>query len=87
VLNGQKRTIAIYRALKGTDEVWYVAKNEDEVLNSSFENSKLEDLLEEIAGGQDTERLSIKRSDVWDLEQNDYDEEEIKEKFFYTTLY
>ncbi|MEJ7823744.1 MAG: hypothetical protein WKF85_15585, partial [Chitinophagaceae bacterium] len=80
-------TTAIYRALKGTDEVWYVAKNEDEVLNSSFENSKLEDLLEEIAGEQDTERLSIKLSDVWDIEQNDYDEEEIKEKFFYTTLY
>jgi len=87
VLDGQQRSTSIYRALKGTDEVWYIAKNEDEVLNNNFENAKLEELLEEIAGEQDTERLSIKLSDVWDIEQNDYDEEEIKEKFFYSTAY
>jgi hypothetical protein len=87
VLDGQQRSTSIYRALKGTDEVWYIAKNEDEVLNNNFENAKLEELLEEIAGEQDTERLSIKLSDVWDIEQNDYDEEEIKEKFFYSTSY
>lgn len=87
VLDGQQRSTSIYRALKGTDEVWYIAKNEDEVINNNFENAKLEELLEEIAGEQDTERLSIKLSDVWDIEQNDYDEEEIKEKFFYSTAY
>ncbi len=87
VLDGQQRSTSIYRALKGTDEVWYIAKNEDEVLNNNFENAKLEELLEEIAGEQDTERLSIKLSDVWDIELNDYDEEEIKEKFFYSTAY
>ncbi|MEP6951647.1 MAG: DUF262 domain-containing protein [Ginsengibacter sp.] len=87
VLDGQQRTTSIYRALKGTDDVWYIAKNEDEVLNNNFENAKLEELLEEIAGEQDAERLSIKLSDVWDIEQNDYDEEEIKDKFFYTTSY
>ncbi len=87
VLDGQQRSTSIYRALKGTDEVWYIAKNEDEVLNNNFENAKLEELLEEIAGEQDTERLSIRLSDVWDIEQNDYDEEEIKEKFFYSTAY
>ncbi len=87
VLDGQQRSTSIYRALKGTDEVWYIAKNEDEVLNNNFENAKLEELLEEIAGEQDTERLSIKLSDVWEIEQNDYDEEEIKEKFFYSTAY
>ena len=85
VLDGQQRTTSLYRALKGTDEVWFVAKNEDEVQSSSFENAKLEDLLEEIAGEQDAERLSIKLSDVWDIELNDYDEEEIKEKFFFQT--
>lgn len=87
VLDGQQRSTSIYRALKGTDEVWYIAKNEDEVLNNNFENAKLEELLEEIAGEQDTERLSIKLSDVWDIEQNDYDEDEIREKFFYSTAY
>ena len=87
VLDGQQRTTSIYRALKGTDEVWYIAKNEDEVLNNNFENAKLEELLEEICGEQDPERLSIKLSDVWDIELNDYDEEEIKEKFFYPTSY
>jgi uncharacterized protein with ParB-like and HNH nuclease domain len=42
VLDGQQRTTSIYRALKGTDEVWFIAKNEDEVQNSTFENAKLE---------------------------------------------
>lgn len=87
VLDGQQRTTSIYRALKGTDEVWFVAKNEDEVQNTTFENAKLEDLLEEITGQQDAERLSIRLSDVWDIEINDYDEEEIKEKFFFPTSY
>lgn len=50
VLDGQQRTTSLYRALKGTDEVWFVAKNEDEVQSTTFENAKLEDLLEEIAG-------------------------------------
>ena len=86
-MDGQQRTTSLYRALKGTDEVWFVAKNEDEIQNTSFENAKLEELLEEIAGEQDAERLSIKLSDVWDIEQNDYDEEEIKEKFFFQTSY
>ncbi len=87
VLDGQQRTTSIYRALKGTDEVWFIAKNEDEILVNNFENAKLEELLEEITGEQDSERLSVKLSDVWDIEQNDYEEDEIKEKFFYTTSY
>ncbi len=87
VLDGQQRTTSIYRALKGTDEVWFIAKNEDEVQNTSFENAKLEDLLEEIGGEQDSERLSIKLADAWDIELNDYDEDEIKEKFFFQTSY
>ncbi len=87
VLDGQQRTTSIYRALKGTDEVWFIAKNEGEILSSTFEQAKLEELLEEISGTQDSERLSIKLSDVWEIEQNDYDEEEIKEKFFQSTAY
>ncbi len=87
VLDGQQRTTSIYRALKGTDEVWFIAKNEDEVQNSTFENAKLEYLLEEIAGEQDAERLCIKLSDVWDIEMKDYEEEEIKENFFFQTTY
>ncbi|RDC64290.1 GmrSD restriction endonuclease domain-containing protein [Adhaeribacter pallidiroseus] len=87
ILDGQQRTTSIYRALKGTDEVWFISKNEDEIEAGSFENAKLEELLEEISGEQDPERLSIRLSDVWDIEQNDYDEDEIRDKFFYTTAY
>ena len=87
VLDGQQRTTSLYRALKGIDEVWFVAKNEDEVQSTSFENAKLEDLLKEIAGEQDAERLSMKLSEVWDIELNDYDDDEIKEKFFFQTSY
>lgn len=87
VLDGQQRTTSIFRALKGTDDVWFIAKNEDELINSTFDTAKLEDLLEEISGDQEAERLSIKLSDVWDIEINDYDEEEIKTKFFFNTTY
>jgi uncharacterized protein with ParB-like and HNH nuclease domain len=87
ILDGQQRTTSLYRALKGTDEVWFISKSEDEVQNTTFENAKLEDLLEEISGEQDSERLSIKLSDVWDIEMNDYDDDEIKERFFCTTSY
>lgn len=87
VLDGQQRTTSLYRALKGTDEVWFIAKNDDEVQSTSFENAKLEELLKEITGEQDAERLSIKLSDVWDIEMNDYDEDDIKNKFFFQTSY
>ena len=87
VLDGQQRTTSIYRALKGTDEIWFIAKNEDEISGTSFESTNLEELLQEIAGEQDGERISIKLSDVWDIELNDYDEEEIKEKFFFQTTF
>ena len=87
ILDGQQRTTSLYRALKGIDEVWFISKNEDEIVNGNFESAKLEELLKEITGEQDPERLSIKLSDVWDIEQNDYDEEDIKEKFFYATEY
>ena len=87
ILDGQQRTTSIYRALKGTDEVWFIAKNEEEIEAGNFENAKLEALLHEISGEQDAERLSIKLSDVWDVEENDYDEDEIKEKLFYATDY
>lgn len=87
ILDGQQRTTSLYRALKGTDEVWFIAKNEEEIQGTTFENAKLEELLEEISGDQDPERLSIKLSDVWDIEINDYDEDEVKEKFFSTTTY
>lgn len=87
ILDGQQRTTSLYRALKGTDEVWFISKNENEIQNATVENAKLEELLEEITGEQNSERLSIKLSDVWDIEINDYEEEEIKEKFFFQTAY
>lgn len=87
ILDGQQRTTSIYRALKGTDDVWFIAKDEDEIENDSFKDAKLEDLLFKISGEEDDKRLSIKLSNVWDMEVNEYDEQEIKENFFYTTDY
>ncbi|SDK43107.1 hypothetical protein SAMN05421823_102716 [Catalinimonas alkaloidigena] len=87
ILDGQQRSTSIYRALKGTDEIWFIAKSEDEIESPSFESAKLEELLEEITGEQSSERLSIRLSDVWEIEQNDYDEDDVKEKFFFTSTY
>jgi hypothetical protein len=87
ILDGQQRSTSIYRALKGTDEVWFIANNEDDLNGNNFESASLEELLNEISGEQDADHLSIKLSDVWEMEMNDYDEEDIKEKFFYTSAY
>jgi hypothetical protein len=87
ILDGQQRTTSIYRALKGTDEVWFIAKSEDEIPGGNFENASLEELLCEISGEQEEERLSVRLSDVWEMEVNDYDEEEIKKRFFYPSAY
>jgi hypothetical protein len=87
ILDGQQRATSIYRALKGIDDVWFIAKNEDEIPNTTFENATLEDLLQEISGEEDSERLSIKLSDVWEIDQNNYDDDEKKEKFFFQTEY
>ena len=86
VLDGQQRVTSIYRALTGVDSVWFHLKTDaelDDILtNKKFEECSLEELLYEFSGVEEDERLCIRLSDVWKIDQQDYEEDEIREKFF-----
>lgn len=85
LLDGQQRTTAIYRTIKGIDPVWFIAKNESE-LEQPFTDSSLEALLAEFAGSEDPQQMSIRLSDVWRMDEEDLDEAEVR-KYFEDTLY
>lgn len=91
ILDGQQRITAIYRALKGFDDVWFVMKNLKEmaptvqtlVKDGSIGNCTLEEVLFAFAEEADATRISIKLSDVWGMMSNGpIREKEIKEKYF-----
>ena len=88
LLDGQQRITSIYRALKGIDEIWFVINNESEMKDESkkkeFLNRTLEELLYELNGYEDEERLSIKLSDVYKIVEGSGSlfEDDIKNKFF-----
>ncbi|QQS34368.1 MAG: DUF262 domain-containing protein [Acidobacteriota bacterium] len=85
LLDGQQRTTALYRAIKGIDPVWFIAKDEA-VLEKPFLESSLESLLAEFAGSEDPQQMSIRISDVWRMDQEDLDEAEIR-TYFENSLY
>jgi hypothetical protein len=86
LLDGQQRSTALYRAVMGIDPVWFIAKNGGE-LENEFEKSAIEDLLYEFSGSQDSERISIRLSDVWKIDEDDLDDEEVKNYFQRSSYY
>jgi hypothetical protein len=91
ILDGQQRTTSIYRAIKGIDEVWFICKSAEELMDinptKSFKEFSLEELLYNIDGEQDDKRLSIKLSDAWVMLDGDLREKEIQEKYFMSLEY
>ena len=85
VLDGQQRLTSIYRALKGTDEIWFTVKSPDEI-NDGFaskevwdsessqlmgeRNPSLEEYLHIFSKNDAEDRLSIKLSDVYKAHEN-----------------
>jgi hypothetical protein len=86
-LDGQQRITSIYRAIKGIDPVWFIAKNEFELETTPFDKVELEELLFDFDGSQDSKRVSIKLSDVWLMDMENLDDDEVKEKYFKSTDY
>ncbi|MCU0446574.1 MAG: DUF262 domain-containing protein [Microscillaceae bacterium] len=89
ILDGQQRSTSLYRALKGIDDVWFIAKNESDyeaheqdIADKPFNEKKLEEILYEFMGEEDKERLSVKLSDIYIAMQENPRESKIKEKFF-----
>ncbi|GAB6152946.1 DUF262 domain-containing protein [Desulfosporosinus burensis] len=91
ILDGQQRITSLYRAIKGTDEVWCILKNEDELAdlieNKEFKEMTLEEVLREFSGQQESNRLSLKISDIYFIMESDLFEEEIRQKFFNELLF
>ena len=83
VLDGQQRITSVYRALKGIDDVWYIAKHDGELpSDKEIHVLTLEEMLHNFAGQEDSERLSIKISDAYQIAEKNYFEAEIKNKYF-----
>lgn len=86
VLDGQQRITSIYRALKDKDDIWFIIKDEAEIeaqaKKKEYHNRNLEELLYQITGDEDKERLSIKLSDVYAIMDGGLFEADIKDKFF-----
>ena len=89
ILDGQQRATSVYRALKGIDEVWFIAKHEDEIGEDISNNNKmvLEELLHEFRGQEDKDRLSIKISDVYKMLIGDIKRESHKIKLLESSAY
>lgn len=77
ILDGQQRITALYRAMKGSDDVWYIAREVDN-LDLRQRPTLLEDCLQEFSGRADEDRLSILISDVWRMVTQDIKRESEK---------
>lgn len=88
LLDGQQRLTSIYRALKGADKIWFIAKSPNECCdNGDFHENTLEQILSKFSGQEDLDCLSVKLSDVFEIMQNYYREHEIQQKFFNVLSY
>lgn len=88
ILDGQQRVTSIYRALKGIDDVWIIVKNDDELDGISCDDDiLLENIIYDVEGTEDSERLSIKLSDIWNIDKEYLSEEDIKNNYFVKSSY
>ena len=81
VLDGQQRLTSIYRSLKGIDDIWFIVNDLDNL--DDYKNLLLEEFLFSIQGKQETNKLSIKLSDVYEIMCDMPREKIIQEKYFY----
>lgn len=90
ILDGQQRMTSLYRSVKGTDEIWFIAKSDyqQEDINNK---TTLDCLLDKFDNKEDTDneedKMAIRISDVWEILQKGLDDDEIKENYFYKTEY
>ena len=63
LLDGQQRVTSIYRALKGFDKVWFIARE----TNQNTENNTLEESLGEFSGRESEDNLSINLHDIYQI--------------------
>lgn len=102
VLDGQQRLTSIYRALKGTDEIWFTVRRPNEIPDGfsskelwDAESSKLigdrrpplEELLCEFSKSDADDRISVKLSDVYRYHENQREYRDSVKEFFLASDY
>lgn len=83
ILDGQQRITALNRALTGADEVWFIAQPTESLVTAGA----LETALDEFAGSESEERLSISLADVWKIVQGELRREAAKRELLQQSLY
>jgi hypothetical protein len=82
ILDGQQRITSVYRALSGTDEVWFTCKTNGDLSDTDYSSITLENLLHQVSGQESPNHLSIRLSDAYEIMEKSYLESDIKEKHF-----
>ena len=83
VLDGQQRITSIYRAITGYDKVYLIARDLHNVSNPG--QLGLEEILEEFAGEESSEAISVLFEDAYRAEIEDWDQEQIDARFVAST--
>jgi hypothetical protein len=79
VLDGQQRITSIYRAIVGTDDVYLIVR--DLSAEPDPLQLELEDLLEEFAGEERADYISVKLADAYQAEVRGWDDEQMDARF------
>lgn len=79
VLDGQQRITAIYRAVVGTDDVYLIVRDLSEEPDPL--RLELEGLLEEFAGEERADRISVRLADAYQAEVKGWDDEQMDARF------
>jgi len=91
LLDGQQRTTALYRALKGIDSVWITIKNREEMSPELAKQPPasldLEQSLNEVTGSEDPDRLSINLAEVYSILEGKVTREKDKAALLAKTKY
>jgi hypothetical protein len=80
VLDGQQRITSLYRAITGIDAVYLIVRDLSAVENP--QQLELEDLLEEFAGEERADHISVRLADAYTAEVEGWDPEQVEERFF-----
>jgi len=91
LLDGQQRVTSLYRALKDIDQVFIIIEN-DEGLPAAVRDKKpsdrsLEEVLFEVAGGESSDKLSIRLGDVYKILKGEIVREKDKRAILEDTSY
>ncbi|MEZ4222623.1 MAG: DUF262 domain-containing protein [Polyangiaceae bacterium] len=91
LLDGQQRATSLYRAMKGTDEVWVILRNDEdlpkEVQAKQLADRTIEDVLFEVAGSESPDRISIRISDCFKMLRGEIVREKSKAELFEASQY